>query len=58
MEKISAKSSPCPICKKKAAKKDNEFFPFCSEHCKLVDLGAWLDGRYVLPDKEQPPPEE
>ena len=21
-------------------------FPFCSERCRLIDLGAWLDGDY------------
>jgi len=25
------------------------FFPFCSERCRLLDLGAWLDGRYSVP---------
>ena len=24
------------------------FFPFCSERCRLVDLGAWLDGDYRI----------
>jgi uncharacterized protein len=24
------------------------YFPFCSERCKLVDLGAWLDGDYRI----------
>ena len=23
-------------------------FPFCSERCKLIDLGRWLDGRYQI----------
>jgi endogenous inhibitor of DNA gyrase (YacG/DUF329 family) len=23
--------------------------PFCSERCKLIDLGAWATGRYRLP---------
>lgn len=27
----------------------NEFRPFCSERCKLLDLGAWADERYNLP---------
>jgi len=42
----------CPICKKivkVSAKKQAEgakFFPFCSQRCKLIDLGAWLDARY------------
>lgn len=57
MDKTSEKLSPCPTCKKKAVKKGDKFFPFCSERCKLVDLGSWLDGRYVIPDKEQPPEE-
>ena len=24
-------------------------FPFCSERCRLLDLGNWLDERYVVP---------
>lgn len=24
------------------------FLPFCSERCKLLDLGAWLDGDYAI----------
>ncbi|NLW84574.1 MAG: DNA gyrase inhibitor YacG [Phycisphaerae bacterium] len=24
-------------------------FPFCSERCRLLDLGAWLDERYSVP---------
>jgi len=24
-------------------------FPFCSERCKLIDLGRWLDGKYQVP---------
>jgi endogenous inhibitor of DNA gyrase (YacG/DUF329 family) len=39
----------CPICHKSAAPVvDNPVFPFCSERCKLLDLGHWLDGRYVV----------
>ena len=29
--------------------KGNEFRPFCSERCKLLDFGAWADGEYNLP---------
>jgi len=31
--------------------------PFCSERCKLIDLGAWATERYRVPvveDKDQP----
>ena len=33
---------PCPTCQKSIVwSADNEFRPFCSERCKLIDLGAW-----------------
>ena len=31
---------------------DLPFFPFCSERCKLVDLGAWLDEERRIPGDE------
>jgi uncharacterized protein len=37
----------CPTCKKDVAP-DAKSFPFCSERCRLVDLGNWLDGRYRI----------
>lgn len=27
----------------------NEFRPFCSERCKLLDFGAWANEEYALP---------
>jgi len=37
----------CPICSKKVEMKD-PFMPFCSERCKLIDLGNWASGKYVI----------
>ena len=37
----------CPICKKNVELKD-PFMPFCSERCKLIDLGNWADEKYVI----------
>ena len=37
----------CPICKK-AVLKSAQDFPFCSERCRLVDLGKWASGQYVV----------
>jgi hypothetical protein len=37
----------CPICKKEAAP-GGEFFPFCSERCKIIDLGNWASEKYVI----------
>lgn len=43
----------CPICKREVAdpKPGEPFgaYPFCSERCKLVDLGRWLGGKYQIP---------
>jgi len=48
------KPKPCPICKKKTP--ESEFVPFCSEQCRLIDLGHWLDGKYAVPDNDSSPP--
>jgi hypothetical protein len=37
----------CPICKKVVTSKDVEF-PFCSDRCRLIDLGKWASGAYVI----------
>jgi uncharacterized protein len=37
----------CPICKKSVKSSDPEF-PFCSERCRIVDLGKWSSGAYVV----------
>jgi endogenous inhibitor of DNA gyrase (YacG/DUF329 family) len=38
----------CPICKKVVKSSDAEF-PFCSDHCRTIDLGKWASGAYVVP---------
>jgi uncharacterized protein len=43
----------CPICKKPVFLGD-PFMPFCSERCKLLDLGAWADEKYVVSSPLQP----
>ncbi len=37
----------CPTCRNIVLKNDPEF-PFCSERCRLVDLGKWASGGYVI----------
>ena len=39
----------CPRCGTRTEYNGNEFRPFCSERCKLIDFGAWADGEYALP---------
>jgi endogenous inhibitor of DNA gyrase (YacG/DUF329 family) len=39
----------CPTCEARTLwNGDNTFRPFCSERCKLIDLGAWASERYVV----------
>lgn len=43
----SVKTIPCPTCHKPATVA-NEDFPFCSERCRLLDLGKWASGDYRI----------
>ena len=38
---------PCPICKKPVSLEDPNM-PFCSDRCRLIDLGKWASGQYVV----------
>ena len=38
----------CPKCKKEVDWEGNEWRPFCSERCKMVDLGAWVSEIYSI----------
>lgn len=39
----------CPTCQKEIPyHHDNPFRPFCSERCKLIDLGAWAAEEHVI----------
>ncbi|MBO7708795.1 MAG: DNA gyrase inhibitor YacG [Thermoguttaceae bacterium] len=45
----------CPICGREFEPKDAESsLPFCSDRCKTIDLGRWLDEKYpFLSDKDE-----
>ena len=42
----------CPGCRSLTSE-DSAFYPFCSERCRLVDLGAWLSADYRVPEDPQ-----
>lgn len=52
----------CPTCGTAVAwTAENRWKPFCSERCKLIDLGQWATEKYRVPAEEQesedvPPP--
>ena len=53
------KTVPCPRCGAPSAfSADNKWRPFCSERCKLIDLGAWATESYRVPAEEQEPPQD
>lgn len=40
----------CPTCKKDGEwSEENSFRPFCSERCKLIDLGEWANEGHTIP---------
>jgi len=40
----------CPRCRKSVKySPDNPYRPFCSERCKLIDLGQWAEEKYAIP---------
>ena len=43
----------CPICKQEVSWEGNSNRPFCSERCRLIDLGKWANGNYALPAAEE-----
>ncbi|MFW2177088.1 MULTISPECIES: DNA gyrase inhibitor YacG [unclassified Moraxella] len=48
------KTYPCPQCGKPTVWQDNPSKPFCSERCKLIDLGAWASEDYKIASVETP----
>jgi endogenous inhibitor of DNA gyrase (YacG/DUF329 family) len=47
MPRKRVRSLRCPTCRKLVLRDDPEF-PFCSERCRLIDLGKWASGGYVI----------
>lgn len=48
----------CPTCEKEFEKSTSDALPFCSERCRLIDLGRWLDEGYGLPVVPDPDADE
>jgi uncharacterized protein len=47
---------PCVYCRRKPI--DPVWRPFCSERCKLADLGRWLREEYRVPAPDAGPPDD
>ncbi len=44
----------CPSCNKPVQWETNPYRPFCSERCKLIDLGKWVSEEYRVPGQQVP----
>jgi endogenous inhibitor of DNA gyrase (YacG/DUF329 family) len=43
----------CPVCSELTTWEENPWRPFCSERCKLIDLGKWAAEEYRIPGKKE-----
>jgi endogenous inhibitor of DNA gyrase (YacG/DUF329 family) len=53
----------CPTCEREFQPNESTALPFCSERCRLIDLGRWLDEGFSLPvvpdpEADELPPDE
>ncbi|MCE5184896.1 MAG: DNA gyrase inhibitor YacG [Planctomycetaceae bacterium] len=56
---VCQKAVPSPTTRPDGKKTINaSHFPFCSRRCRLIDLGAWLNGDYGIPVEQESPPDE
>ena len=44
----------CPTCDSKFKISETQAMPFCSERCRLIDLGRWLDEGIGIPHESEP----
>ncbi len=47
----------CPRCGNRVPWQGNQHRPFCSNHCRLVDLGRWASEEYRIPERKVDPEE-
>lgn len=40
----------CPVCDAAVSLETTPTVPFCSDRCRLIDLGRWLDESYSVPE--------
>lgn len=46
----------CPTCQRPVEWSEaSPFRPFCSERCRLIDLGDWISERHAIPGEELVP---
>lgn len=47
---------PCPTCQRPVEwTADARWRPFCSERCRLIDLGDWINEKHAIPGEPASP---
>jgi endogenous inhibitor of DNA gyrase (YacG/DUF329 family) len=55
---MEGKKIRCPLCNREATWDNNPFRPFCSERCRIMDLGKWAsEGYWISGEKKEMPGE-
>ncbi len=47
----------CPVCDAPVDLQATPTVPFCSDRCRLIDLGRWLGESYGVPQRPRPDPD-
>jgi uncharacterized protein len=55
---VSSVRVNCPTCQRELEWETAPFRPFCSERCRLIDLGAWLTEQRAIPGEPAAPVED
>ncbi|GAB6043800.1 DNA gyrase inhibitor YacG [Endothiovibrio diazotrophicus] len=56
MSDTKTKRVACPTCGKPVAwGPESPYRPFCSERCRLIDLGEWIKEERRIPGQDLPP---
>ena len=45
----------CPLCRQVVVWEGNPHRPFCSDRCRMVDLGVWMAEGYQVPGEATDP---
>ena len=51
---MTVQGAKCPTCQREIDWSQSPFRPFCSERCRLIDLGAWLTEKRAIPGEPAP----
>jgi len=50
---VSSVRVKCPTCRRELQWESAPYRPFCSERCRLIDLGAWLSEKHAIPGESE-----